>query len=179
MASPSDPADRADAACPADVVVWHGLMAGWMAVMLTISVSGVYDAVALGLFAAGTVWAGIRLAVPRSRAAYLRLCVCCGGMIAMLLPAATLAASSAEAMPSTPGMPPMPGMPGIGGTGGPSTVASAVVPDVVTALLLVALTVLVASQVRVLSTKPVAHRAARGLEIGTAAAMAVMLGLAR
>jgi len=165
-------------------VVWHGLMAGWMAVMLTISVSGVYDAVALGLFAAGTVWAGIRLAARRSRAAYLRLCVCCGGMIAMLLPAATLA-SSAEAMPSTPGMsatprmPPMPGMPGMGGTGGPSTVASAVVPDVVTALLLVALTVLVASQVRVLSTKPVAHRAARGLEIGTAAAMAVMLGLAR
>ena len=160
-----------DPACPADLVVWHGLMAGWMAVMLAAPVSGVYDAVALGLFAAGTVWAGIRLAAPGRRAAYLRLCVCCGGMVAMLLPAATVAASSAEAMPPTPEMP------GMGAVGGPFT-AAVLVPDVVTTVLVLALAVVVASQARVLGTNPAAHPLARGLEIGTAAAMAVMLGLA-
>lgn len=159
------------------MVVWHGLMAGWMAVMLTISVSGMYDAVALGLFAAGTVWAGIRLAAPGRHAAYLRLCICCGGMIAMLLPAATVAASSAEAMPRMAGMPPMPGMPGMPGRGAP-VAASVGIPDAVTVLLVTALLVVAASQANVVRRREEAHRWARGLEIGTATTMALMLGLA-
>lgn len=158
MARPSDPArpaDRADPACPADAAVWHGLMAVWMAVMLTVSVSGVYDAVALGLFAAGTGWATIRLAAARGRAAYLRLCICCGGMVVMLLPAATVAASSAEAMPRMVG-----------------------VPDAVTVLLVAALLVVAASQASAVRHRRDADRWARGLEIGTATTMALMLGLA-
>jgi hypothetical protein len=158
-------------------------MAVWMAVMLTVSVSGVYDAVALGLFAVGTGWATIRLAAARGWVAYLRLCICCGGMVVMLLPAATVAASSAEAMSRMPGMPwmpempPMPGMPGMPAGRAPMT-APVGVPDVVTVLLVAALLVVAASQASAMRHRRDADRWARRLEISTATTMALMLGLA-
>ena len=174
--APAGPTEQP--ACPTDVVVWHGLMAAWMAVMLATSLAGRhqaaalgrYDAVALGVFMAGTAWAVSRLAAGHGRPAYLRLGVCCAAMVAMLVPAATAAA---EPRPTSV----MSGMPGMAAPA--TTAATPLGPPVLVSLLLVlALLVVVGSQVAALRAQPAAHPLARGLEVGTAGAMAVMLGLA-
>jgi hypothetical protein len=154
----------------ADVLVWHGLMVVAMAAMLVPSLPTGYLRAGLVVFVVGSVWAVLRMARPRSRPDYLCLCTCCVAMVAMLVSVATVHDSSSDAMASMPGMAAMPVSSG-------SSTSALALPPVVTVPLVLALVAVVASGARRLGREPPAHLLGRGLELGTATAMAVMLAL--
>jgi hypothetical protein len=78
-----------------DVDVWHGVMAGAMAVMLLAGHGRPLAALGLLVFGAGLAWSGLRAVRRTGRAAYVRLGVGCAAMAVMLVPSATLAPADA------------------------------------------------------------------------------------
>jgi hypothetical protein len=86
-----------------DLLLWHGLSAACMALMLVAALPAWLAGGAVAVFAVGVAWCTGRavLGVPASgRAAYLRLGVCCLAMVAMLLPVGGQVAAGAAASPS-------------------------------------------------------------------------------
>lgn len=149
---------RTDLRCPPDTVAWHGLMAIWMAAMLAVPPVAGADGAGLVVFGLGAAWAGLRLGLGAARTspllgpsggAYLRTTVCCGAMVVMLLPGGTM------------------------------------LPVVMAVFVALLSGIVVGQGIRLLRGRdpgrvrgPGAARLAVAFELGTAAAMATMLGLA-
>jgi hypothetical protein len=148
---------------PRDVLAWHGLSGVCMVLMVFATVPGWLAGAGIALFAAGLLWCGLRLARQGSRAAYLRLGVCCLAMLVMLAtprhPSGHMAGDMPGDMPGHMHGDPM-------AAPGPSVVALAVTAALVAVALLAAR--------RPVPTTPRA-RAAGGLEAAVALAMAAML----
>lgn len=71
---------------PRDILGWHAVAGAVMAVMLVVTIPGRFAGAALALFGLGVLWSVVQVARRISRAAHLRLGVCCVAMLAMLAP---------------------------------------------------------------------------------------------
>jgi len=71
---------------PRDPLVWHGLSALGMAVMLTVLLPSWLALSGAAVFAIGITWCLVQSVRRAARTPYLRLAVCCLAMVVMLLP---------------------------------------------------------------------------------------------
>ena len=170
-----------------DVVGWHALMAAWMVAMVAVSLPGGFVRAGLGVFAIGAAWGVLRLKRPVSRGVHLRLSVCCGAMVVMLAVGAVAGAQVAPAavtatMNPSAAMGAMSAMPGSGLAGAPRVFAMLALA-VLLVMLVCHLAGLLLQFLRNRRTRPgelgrVGRSGAAFLELGTATAMAAMLGFA-
>ena len=90
---------------PRDLVLWHGLSAVCMAVMLVAVVPTWLAGGAVVAFVVGLPWCVLQAVRHQHRAAYLRVCVCSAAMVAMLVPGGPGHASMSGAMSGAMSMP--------------------------------------------------------------------------